>query len=79
MGVYLAVIGIKDFQYRGYFNSYAYSWYNSWECMVIGALAMISSEVIFSLQTISAIFDSPLKIGFVAGADGNVLGKVLGN
>jgi leucine-rich repeat-containing G protein-coupled receptor 7 len=45
MGLYLVIIAIKDIQYRGNYNFHAYAWYNSWECTLIGILAMISSEV----------------------------------
>lgn len=82
MGVYLGIIAIKDLQYRGFFNTYAYSWSNSWECIMIGATAMISSEVksdskISNLK--NCLQCCILTTGIHFGTDSYVIGKVLGN
>ncbi|KAL0276039.1 UNVERIFIED_CONTAM: hypothetical protein PYX00_003713 [Menopon gallinae] len=45
MGIYLLFIGSKDVEYRGVYQKVSHEWISSWTCTLVGALAMISSEV----------------------------------
>ncbi|XP_036407358.1 relaxin receptor 1-like [Megalops cyprinoides] len=51
MGVYLFVIGAFDLKFRGEYNHHAQAWMDSAECQVVGALAMLSTEVSVMLLT----------------------------
>ncbi|XP_046434883.1 relaxin receptor 2 isoform X5 [Neodiprion fabricii] len=67
MGVYLLTIAAKDLQYRDVYNVMANDWMSSWGCTIVGALAMISSEVsvlILSFMSVErfVLIASPLKI-----------------
>ncbi|XP_048513658.1 relaxin receptor 1 isoform X2 [Athalia rosae] len=45
MGIYLLIIAIKDTEFRNNYNLMANDWMSSWNCTLVGILAMISSEV----------------------------------
>jgi len=45
MGIYLVTIAVVDILFRDEYNSHAYAWFNSWECILTGIMAMVSSEV----------------------------------
>ncbi|XP_046602019.1 relaxin receptor 2 isoform X3 [Neodiprion lecontei] len=67
MGFYLLTIAAKDLQYRDVYNVMANDWMSSWGCTIVGALAMISSEVsvlILSFMSVErfVLIASPLKI-----------------
>ncbi|XP_030048089.1 relaxin receptor 1 [Microcaecilia unicolor] len=51
MGVYLLVIGYYDLKYRGEYNKHAQSWMDSTQCQLVGALAILSTEVSVLLLT----------------------------
>uniref|UniRef100_H2N109 Relaxin family peptide receptor 1 n=1 Tax=Oryzias latipes TaxID=8090 RepID=H2N109_ORYLA len=51
MGVYLFMIGSYDLKFRGEYNRHAQSWMDSTQCQIIGALAMLSTEVSVLLLT----------------------------
>nr|ARK36625.1 relaxin-receptor 1 [Sagmariasus verreauxi] len=44
-GFYLAVVAVKDMQFRSEYHKHAYYWMTSWQCTVTGVLAMTSAEV----------------------------------
>lgn len=45
MGVYLGIIGVKDFLSRDEFGSSSYDWNSGWICTLMGVLSMVSAEV----------------------------------
>ncbi|KAM9324174.1 relaxin receptor 1-like [Gastrophryne carolinensis] len=45
MGFYLFCLGAYDIKFQGEYNKHAQSWMESWECKMVGSLAMLSSEV----------------------------------
>ncbi|XP_076178217.1 leucine-rich repeat-containing G protein-coupled receptor 3 [Ptiloglossa arizonensis] len=45
MGIYLFVIAVADMIFRDNYNRVASSWMSSWECTILGVLAMTSLEV----------------------------------
>jgi leucine-rich repeat-containing G protein-coupled receptor 8 len=45
MGVYLTLIAYMDAYYRDSYHENSDEWVNSWECVLIGVLAVTSSEV----------------------------------
>ncbi|XP_069487438.1 LOW QUALITY PROTEIN: relaxin receptor 1 [Ambystoma mexicanum] len=51
MGVYLLVIGYFDLKYRGEYNRNAQAWMDSTQCRLVGALAILSTEVSVLLLT----------------------------
>ncbi|XP_051877583.1 relaxin receptor 2 [Pristis pectinata] len=51
MGVYLFLIGAFDVKYRGEYNRHAQQWMESTKCQLIGALALLSTEVSVMLLT----------------------------
>ncbi|XP_048400006.2 relaxin receptor 1 [Stegostoma tigrinum] len=51
MGVYLFFIGAFDMKYLGEYNKNAQQWMDSMKCQLIGALAMLSTEVSVMLLT----------------------------
>ncbi|XP_053556203.1 relaxin receptor 1 [Bombina bombina] len=51
MGVYLFVIGYFDLKYRGEYNKNAQAWMDSTQCRLVGALAILSTEVSVLLLT----------------------------
>ncbi|XP_029459740.1 LOW QUALITY PROTEIN: relaxin receptor 1 [Rhinatrema bivittatum] len=51
MGMYLFVIGYFDLRYRGEYNKHAQSWMDSTQCQLVGALAILSTEVSVLLLT----------------------------
>ncbi|XP_041052155.1 relaxin receptor 1 isoform X4 [Carcharodon carcharias] len=51
MGVYLFFIGAFDMKYLGEYNKNAQQWMESMKCQLIGALAMLSTEVSVMLLT----------------------------
>uniref|UniRef100_UPI00398F370D relaxin receptor 1 n=1 Tax=Pristiophorus japonicus TaxID=55135 RepID=UPI00398F370D len=51
MGVYLFFIGTFDVKYLGEYNRHAQQWMESMKCQLIGALAMLSTEVSVMLLT----------------------------
>ncbi|KAG8453880.1 hypothetical protein GDO86_000488 [Hymenochirus boettgeri] len=51
MGVYLFVIGYYDLEYRGEYNENAQAWMDSTQCRLVGALAILSTEVSVLLLT----------------------------
>lgn len=55
MGIYLMIIGFQDYRYRNTYSITAYDWITSWECVAVGVLAMISSEVSLLILTFISI------------------------
>ncbi|KAM5255215.1 LOW QUALITY PROTEIN: relaxin receptor 1 [Ctenodactylus gundi] len=51
MGVYLFVIGAFDLKFRGEYNRHARVWMESAACQLLGALALLSTEVSVLLLT----------------------------
>ncbi|XP_054433063.1 relaxin receptor 2 [Pteronotus mesoamericanus] len=51
MGVYLFFIGFFDIKYRGQYQKYALLWMESFQCRLMGVLAMLSTEVSVLLLT----------------------------
>ncbi|XP_067903309.1 relaxin receptor 1 isoform X2 [Heterodontus francisci] len=51
MGIYLFFIGAFDMKYLGEYNRHAQQWMESMRCQLIGALAMLSTEVSVMLLT----------------------------
>ncbi|XP_005400995.1 PREDICTED: relaxin receptor 1 isoform X6 [Chinchilla lanigera] len=51
MGVYLFVIGALDLTFRGEYNKHAQLWTESTNCQLMGALAILSTEVSVLLLT----------------------------
>ncbi|OCT96973.1 relaxin receptor 1 [Xenopus laevis] len=51
MGIYLFVIGYYDLKYRGEYNENAQAWMDSTQCRLVGALAILSTEVSVLLLT----------------------------
>ncbi|XP_068103758.1 relaxin receptor 1-like isoform X2 [Hyperolius riggenbachi] len=45
MGFYLFCLGAFDIKFQGEYNRHAQVWMESWECKLVGSLAMLSSEV----------------------------------
>uniref|UniRef100_A0AAJ7UHY5 Relaxin receptor 1-like n=1 Tax=Petromyzon marinus TaxID=7757 RepID=A0AAJ7UHY5_PETMA len=45
MGVYLLAIGVCDARFRGDYNRHAHAWTSSNACRLLGALAVLSTEV----------------------------------
>ncbi|XP_078741675.1 relaxin receptor 1-like, partial [Lampetra fluviatilis] len=45
MGVYLFAIGVCDARFRGEYNRHAHAWTSSTACRLLGALAVLSTEV----------------------------------
>ncbi|XP_075691764.1 relaxin receptor 1-like isoform X3 [Rhinoderma darwinii] len=45
MGFYLFCLGAYDIKFQGEYNKHAQVWMESWECKLVGSLAMLSSEV----------------------------------
>ncbi|KAH8334965.1 hypothetical protein KR074_011934 [Drosophila pseudoananassae] len=45
MGFYLVTIGVQDYRYRNKYYTVVLDWITSWQCTVIGTLAVSSSEV----------------------------------
>ena len=77
MGIYLLVIGAKDLEFRGNYHGESHKWISSWTCTIIGALAMISSEVsIFILVFMS--FERFLLIAVPFGGHQNLTPKKSG-
>lgn len=66
MGIYLMVIGLKDVHFRDTYKQFANTWMSSWSCILLGILAMTSSEVsvlILSFMSIERfiLIAAPLK------------------
>ncbi|ROI27653.1 Relaxin receptor 2 [Anabarilius grahami] len=55
MGVYLLFIGAFDIKYCGEYNRHAQIWMESLSCQLIGALAMLSTEVSVMMLTYMTI------------------------
>ncbi|XP_072127058.1 relaxin receptor 1 isoform X2 [Mobula birostris] len=51
MGVYLFLVGAFDLKYRGEYNRHAQKWMESTNCQIIGALALLSTEISVMLLT----------------------------
>ncbi|XP_041428579.1 relaxin receptor 2 isoform X2 [Xenopus laevis] len=51
MGFYLFCLGAFDIKFQGEYNKHAQTWMESWECKLVGSLAMLSSEVSVMLLT----------------------------
>lgn len=45
MGVYLAIVGLKDVFSRHKYLEVASQWVTSWECTILGSLSVVSAEV----------------------------------
>ncbi|XP_033165418.1 relaxin receptor 2 [Drosophila mauritiana] len=45
MGFYLVTIGVQDYRYRNEYYKVVLDWITSWQCTLIGTLAVSSSEV----------------------------------
>ncbi|KAH8247905.1 hypothetical protein KR038_011742, partial [Drosophila bunnanda] len=45
MGFYLVTIGVQDYRYRNEYYKVLLDWITSWQCTLIGTLAVSSSEV----------------------------------
>ncbi|XP_050448592.1 relaxin receptor 1 isoform X2 [Cataglyphis hispanica] len=66
MGIYLFIIAIEDARFRDNYQQEASTWMSSWSCTLLGALAMMSSEVsVFILSFMSVerfiLIAAPLK------------------
>ncbi|EFN70299.1 Relaxin receptor 1 [Camponotus floridanus] len=66
MGIYLFIIAIKDAKFRDNYQQEASTWMSSWSCTLLGALAMMSSEVsvlILSFMSVERfiLIAAPLK------------------
>lgn len=55
MGLYLSVIGIQDYRSRKHYRSDSLEWLGSWECILAGVLAMVSSEVSLLILTFISV------------------------
>lgn len=55
MGFYLSVIGIQDYRSREHYRSDSLEWLGSWECILAGVLAMVSSEVSLLILTFISV------------------------
>ncbi|XP_078683343.1 relaxin receptor 1-like [Branchiostoma floridae x Branchiostoma belcheri] len=55
MGIYLLVIGSKDFMYRNAYNKYSQQWKESLGCQITGFLGMLSAEVTVLLLTYMSV------------------------
>ncbi|KAI8508760.1 peptide receptor 1 [Branchiostoma belcheri] len=55
MGIYLLVIGSKDFMYRNAYNEYSQQWKESLGCQITGFLGMLSAEVTVLLLTYMSV------------------------
>lgn len=55
MGLYLSFIVIQDYRFRGQYNFKSLEWVTSWSCIVIGMLAVTSSEVSLLILTFISI------------------------
>uniref|UniRef100_A0A8C5QN84 G-protein coupled receptors family 1 profile domain-containing protein n=1 Tax=Leptobrachium leishanense TaxID=445787 RepID=A0A8C5QN84_9ANUR len=51
MGFYLFCLGAFDIKFQGEYNKHAQIWMESWECKLVGSMAMLSSEVSVMLLT----------------------------
>ncbi|XP_053328308.1 relaxin receptor 2-like [Spea bombifrons] len=51
MGFYLFCLGAFDIKFKGEYNKHAQIWMESWECKLVGSMAMLSSEVSVMLLT----------------------------
>ncbi|XP_063793157.1 relaxin receptor 2-like isoform X2 [Pseudophryne corroboree] len=51
MGFYLFCLGAFDIKFQGEYNKHAQAWMESWECKLVGSLAMLSSEVSVMMLT----------------------------
>ncbi|XP_075429691.1 relaxin receptor 1-like isoform X2 [Ascaphus truei] len=51
MGFYLFCLGAFDIKFQGEYNRHAQAWMESWECKLVGSMAMLSSEVSVMLLT----------------------------
>ncbi|KAL6438881.1 hypothetical protein ACFW04_003741 [Cataglyphis niger] len=66
MGIYLFIIAIEDARFRDNYQQEASTWMSSWSCTLLGALAMMSSEVsvlILSFMSVERfiLIAAPLK------------------
>ncbi|KYN34437.1 Relaxin receptor 1 [Trachymyrmex septentrionalis] len=66
MGIYLFIIAIEDARFRDNYKEVASIWMSSWSCILLGALAMTSSEVsmlILSFMSVERfiLIAAPLK------------------
>ncbi|KYQ51006.1 Relaxin receptor 1 [Trachymyrmex zeteki] len=66
MGIYLFIIAIEDARFRDNYKEEASIWMSSWPCILLGALAMTSSEVsvlILSFMSVERfiLIAAPLK------------------
>ncbi|KAG5326923.1 RXFP1 protein, partial [Acromyrmex heyeri] len=66
MGIYLFIIAIEDARFRDNYKEVASIWMSSWPCILLGALAMTSSEVsmlILSFMSVERfiLIAAPLK------------------
>lgn len=55
MGLYLSFIAIQDHRFREQYHFKSMEWVNSWSCIVIGMLAVTSSEVSLLILTFISI------------------------
>ncbi|XP_078603350.1 relaxin receptor 1-like [Branchiostoma floridae x Branchiostoma japonicum] len=55
MGMYLLVIGTKDYMYRNAYNEHSQQWKESLGCQVTGFLGMLSAEVTVLLLTYMSV------------------------
>lgn len=55
MGFYLSFIAIQDHRFREQYHFKSMEWVNSWSCIVIGMLAITSSEVSLLILTFISI------------------------
>ncbi|XP_063288243.1 relaxin receptor 2-like [Pelobates fuscus] len=51
MGFYLFCLGAFDIKFQGEYNKHAQIWMESWQCKLVGSMAMLSSEVSVMLLT----------------------------
>lgn len=55
MGIYLLMIGLTDARFRNVYHKHSGSWLKSWECVILGILAVTSSEVSILILTFMSI------------------------
>ncbi|CAH1267413.1 RXFP2 [Branchiostoma lanceolatum] len=55
MGMYLLVIGTKDYMYRNAYNEHSQQWKESLGCQITGFLGMLSAEVTVLLLTYMSV------------------------
>ncbi|CAI9614342.1 unnamed protein product [Staurois parvus] len=80
MGFYLFCLGAYDIKFQGEYNKHAQAWMESWECKVVGSLAMLSSEVsvlMLTYMTLEKYFCIVFPFSHHRAGRGQTLGALL--